>query len=108
VHLNAIRIENFRRLKTAGIDFEKDLTIFVGSNNSGKTSATHAFYFFLSGPQVRFSFHDLSANCWEAFRQIETSGEADQRAFPKITLDLWLSDEEADLHRVIDLLPSLD
>jgi hypothetical protein len=108
VHLDAIRIKNFRRLKEVRVDFEQDLTIFVGPNNSGKTSATHALELFLREPHYKFSIHDFSADCWGVFNQIESRTEVDFAEFPRITLDLWLEVEEADLHRVIDLLPSLD
>lgn len=108
MHLSAIRLENFRRLKEAQIDLEDDLTIFVGPNNSGKTSATHALNLFLAGSQARFSLYDFNADCWGKFSEIEAAALGDVEAFPRITMDLWLSVEESDLHRVVDLLPSLD
>ncbi|MBU3032159.1 AAA family ATPase [Paracoccus marinaquae] len=41
--LNSVAIRNFRRLENVQIDFEDQETLFVGPNNSGKTSATAIF-----------------------------------------------------------------
>ncbi|MCP4409313.1 MAG: ATP-binding protein [Gammaproteobacteria bacterium] len=34
-----VEIQNFRRFRLTHIDFDNETTIFVGANNSGKTSA---------------------------------------------------------------------
>lgn len=47
MRLNSISIRNFRRLRDVEIDFENKETVFVGPNNSGKTSATAAVRSFL-------------------------------------------------------------
>ncbi|WP_183578107.1 AAA family ATPase [Mucilaginibacter sp. X5P1] len=47
MHLQSISVKNFRRLKDVRIDLEKETLIFVGSNNSGKTSATYILHRFL-------------------------------------------------------------
>lgn len=39
MHIKHVEIGNFRKLKTVRIDFASETTIFVGANNSGKTSA---------------------------------------------------------------------
>ena len=105
MHLNAIRIQNFRRLRDVVIDFDDDISIFVGANNSGKTSVVQALQLFLSSSREKFTRHDFSASTWpeiEAF----ANGE-DGAALPEISVDLWFGVEAIDLHRVIDLLPSL-
>lgn len=38
MHIHALRIKNFRRLRDVQIDLNSDISIFVGANNSGKTS----------------------------------------------------------------------
>ncbi|MEO3428825.1 ATP-dependent endonuclease [Pelagibius sp. CAU 1746] len=106
MHLSNVRFHNYRRLMDTKIDFDKDISIFVGANNSGKTSVAQAIHSFLSGSRDRFSFHDISASLWaeiEAFAR----GENDA-ALPWMAIDLWFSVDDDDLHRVIDLLPSLD
>jgi len=106
MHLSNIRLSNFRRLSEVKIDLDRDISIFVGANNSGKTSVAHAMNLFLAGARDRVSFHDISACRWadiEAFTQRE-----DGASLPVMALDLWFEVEADDLHRVIDLLPSLD
>jgi predicted ATP-dependent endonuclease of OLD family len=43
-----IAIQNFRKLKCSQINFSDKETLFVGTNNSGKTSAMDALINFLS------------------------------------------------------------
>ena len=54
----AINIQNFRKLLQCRIDFSKKTTIFVGANNSGKTSAMDALGKFLAGRS--FTFNDIT------------------------------------------------
>ena len=39
MHIQHIEVGNFRKLKAVRIDFSETSTVFVGANNSGKTSA---------------------------------------------------------------------
>lgn len=106
MHLSNIRISNFRRLSDVKVDLDRDISIFVGANNSGKTSVAHAMNIFLAGASDRVTFYDISACRWadiEAFAR----GEEDA-SLPVMALDLWFRVEADDLHRIIDLLPSLD
>lgn len=106
MHLSSIRIKNYRRLADVKIDMDRDISIFVGANNSGKTSVAHAMHFFIGGARDRFSFHDISACRWndiDAFEALQ-----DGAALPVLSIDLWFGVEQEDLHRVIDLLPNLE
>lgn len=109
MHIKCFRVENFRRLKNARVDLEQERTIFVGANNSGKTSATHLFQMFLcQQPRAPFQIYDFTADCWAAFDSFDVDhGDADAE-LPRITFDLWLDVDDDNLHRVLDLLPSLD
>lgn len=109
MHIKAFRVQNFRRLKDARVDLDGDRTIFVGANNSGKTSATHVFQLFL-GHHRRgaFQIYDFTADCWAEFEAFEPASGNAEADLPRITLDLWLDVEFDDLHRVLDLLPGLD
>jgi len=105
MHLNAIRIKNFRRLRDIVIDLDDDISIFVGANNSGKTSVVQALQLFLSSSREKFTLHDISASAWsdiEAF-----ANDEDGAVLPEVSIDLWFGVEAVDLHRVVDLLPSL-
>lgn len=117
MYLHSFRIKDFRRLKDIHIELEKDISVFVGANNSGKTSATQAIQLFMACSKDKFSIHDFSAECWTTLNTIGELKEAGDkevelteilRKFPTITLDLWFSVSAPDLHRVIDILPNLD
>ncbi|UFS72477.1 ATP-dependent endonuclease [Geomonas sp. RF6] len=105
MYLHTLKIRNFRRLKDVQIDLASDISIFVGANNSGKTSASQAVFLFCGGSREKFSIYEFSAECWTA---IDAFGnEAENAKLPTISLDLWFHVDAADLHRVVDLLPSL-
>ncbi len=107
MHIKSFRVQNFRRLKNVRVDLDKKTTIFVGANNSGKTSATHVFQRFLD-PKVRFQIYDFAADCWEEFSNFDpVNGNADLE-LPKIYFDLWFEVDDDNVHRVLDLLPGLD
>lgn len=100
-----IAIRNFRRLERVDIGFEKGETIFVGSNNSGKTSATAAFRCFLG--EKEFKVHDLSVSRVPAIDAFGDGGEAE--VLPTIELDLWFSidPDHISFGRAFTLLPEL-
>ncbi|MES3097708.1 ATP-dependent nuclease [Sphingomonas aerolata] len=103
MHLKKLAVRNFRRLNNVVIDLASDISIFVGANNSGKTSVGHALQLFTG--RGKFSVHDFSANEWP---QIVAFGEGDAGALlPSIEIDVWLEIGADDIHRVVDLLPSL-
>lgn len=106
MYVHSLAFKNFRRLKDTQINFAKDLTIFVGANNSGKTSATHAIELFLSGAKDKFTIHDFCADCWTAFESFSAEGAKSTAVeFPTISLDVWISVDADNLYRVVELLP---
>ncbi len=108
MYLHSYRIQNFRRLRNVHVDLASDISIFVGANNSGKTSATQAIQMFLSGAKDRFSLFDFSAHVWkilDALGEADVAGDSDA-TIPSITLDLWFEVSESDLYLVIPILPS--
>jgi len=48
VHIEFVEIANFRKLLSARVDLSPQTTLFVGANNSGKTSAMLALRRFLT------------------------------------------------------------
>lgn len=106
MYLKNKKIFNYRRLADVKIDLDSQISIFVGANNSGKTSVAHAMHFFVGGARDRVSFHDISACGWSDIDAFEAGQE--DAALPVLSLDLWFAVEQADLHRVIDLLPNLE
>jgi predicted ATP-dependent endonuclease of OLD family len=105
MYLQSFVVRNFRRLRDVKIDLATDATVFVGANNSGKTSAMHVFEYFLA-KTPNFAIYDFSAETWQQFKDFDPAVE--NTTLPAITLDLWFSIDQANLHRVIDLLPDLE
>ena len=70
--LSSVAIRNFRRLEDVSIDIEDRETIFVGPNNSGKTSATAIFRCFLGGRE--FKVHDFSVSRMADFEAFSNTG----------------------------------
>ncbi|NOT78918.1 MAG: ATP-dependent endonuclease [Bacteriovoracaceae bacterium] len=110
--LKALKIQNFRRLKDVLIEIDEDTSIFVGANNSGKTSAAQILQLFLGESKERFSVYEFNMETWADLSN-DKIFDPDHALlgdvkFPKITLDLWFDVEQKDLYRVIDILPKLE
>jgi predicted ATPase len=102
MHLHSYRLRNFRRLRDVHVELASDISIFVGANNSGKTSATQAVQMFLSGGKDAFSLYDFSSHVWSLLDEIgEREGEVAETEFPTISLDLWFEVGAEDLYLVI-------
>ena len=108
MHLHSYRLKNYRRMKDARIELASDISIFVGSNNSGKTSATQAIHAFASGSKDKFSLYDFSSSCWKEFDKLGNppAEGAEVQELPFISLDLWFEVAAIDLLLVMPLLPS--
>ncbi|NQY84988.1 MAG: AAA family ATPase, partial [Alcanivorax sp.] len=104
MQLSNISIRNFRRLKDVEIDFEGRETLFVGPNNSGKTSATAAVRSFLGNRD--FKIHDFSMSC---ILNIDKFDPAQCIDLPSIELDIWFQVDPKSISfgRVFDLATSL-
>lgn len=101
-------IRNFRRLEDVEITLEDSDTIFVGPNNSAKTSATAAFRLFVA-QSADLRIHDFSSPLMALFDAHQVSTESGAAvAFPSMELDLWFSiDPDTEYGRVAQLLPSV-
>ena len=67
----AITIQNFRKLLQCHIEFSEKTTLFVGANNSGKTSAMDALGKFLA--DRNFNFNDITISKRSAINKIGDS-----------------------------------
>jgi putative ATP-dependent endonuclease of OLD family len=105
VKLSSVSIRNFRRLEDVTIEIEDNETIFVGPNNSGKTSATAIFRAFLGARD--FKIHDFSVARIADLDGFVTSN--DDANLPEISLDLWFTIDPNTIAfgRVFTLLPRL-
>ena len=110
----AINIQNFRKLLQCRIDFSKKATIFVGANNSGKTSAMDALGKFLAGRS--FTFNDITISERSGINQIgdrwiqEGCDEPIDLAEwePLVpNMDIWLDVSRNEIHYVAGIIPTL-
>lgn len=120
MNIEFVEVANFRKLLSARVDLSTDTTLFVGANNSGKTSAMLALRRFLTPRRCPFEIHDFTLCHWP---EIEAIGETwirasktgvvtalgvDPWALLLPTLDLWLQVREDEVHRVRDLVPLME
>lgn len=109
-----VEIKNFRKLKSCRIDLSPKSTIFVGANNSGKTSAMFALVKFLKKRQLvleDFTLSNLASISHLGDRYVD---KADLTT-PNIEdwkdlcpfLDVWLEVREDELRYVADIIPTL-
>ena len=64
-----MEIQNFRRLKNCKIELGDKNTLFVGANNSGKTSAMNALVKFLTKSSL-FTINDFTVLNWNTIISI--------------------------------------
>ncbi|MCY1498495.1 AAA ATPase domain protein [compost metagenome] len=69
IHLACVEVCNFRRLAKTRLELDKDTTILVGTNNSGKTSLLTVLRNFLSDAPS-FRAFDISLSQWEKLREL--------------------------------------
>ena len=113
--IDHIFIQNFKKLYRCKIDFSKDTTLFVGANNSGKTSAMDALGKFLAGRP--FIFNDFTISNRELINKIGTQWEISDCEKPESvsnwsdllpSMDVWLDVNSQDIHHVVSIIPTLD
>lgn len=115
--INSIHIQNFRKLQSCAIDFSEKETIFVGANNSGKTTAMDALMIFLKTKS--FKTQDFTLCHWKNLNEVgenwikahelkeeDKSVKLLEQYLP--ILDLWIEVENSELHYVSHIIPTLD
>lgn len=113
-----IDIQNFRKLKKCRIDFSEKETLFVGANNSGKTSAMDALVLFFKAKN-KFTTRDFTLSNWKNINSIgeswlkesekeklDFSIEKWENLIP--TMDIWINVKPNQIHYVHHLIPTLD
>lgn len=117
MNIDFVKIKNFRKLHSCKIEFSSEETIFVGANNSGKTTAMDALITFLK--KKDFKTQDFTITNWSELNRVaktwvtkETLDETDKSLNllePHLpSLDLWINVEESELHYVSHIIPTLD
>lgn len=114
MRITSITIQNFRKLLECHIDISEQTTLFVGANNSGKTSAMDALAKFLANRS--FVFNDITIAKRIDINRIGTKWvEADcqqpadlldwDAIVPK--MDIWLDVTSNEMHYVASIIPTL-
>src|SRR5699024_4874225 len=123
--IKSIEIKNYKQLKDTKIYLNDEQSIFVGANNSGKTSAIQAISNFLSGEQ-NFGIYDFTLSNWPRLNQIfdelmrSNSRENEKEnetiknklqneaanLFPSMKVILQINEHE--LYHVQELIPTLN
>ena len=77
VRIDFVEIANFRKLLSTRVGLSPEKTVFVGANNSGKTTAITALRYFLADRErPRFCFNDFTLAHWPAINAMGDSWEA--------------------------------
>jgi GTPase SAR1 family protein len=119
MHIELIEIGNFRKLLGVRVGFSKKTTVFVGANNSGKSSAMVALrHFLVERDRLSFSLNDFTLSHWRSIDMMGRSWEeakAKDEVLPAphwsgVTpfLDVWLDVPKSEAHFVQKLIPTLD
>jgi len=118
--IDFVEIQNFRKLKSCRVEIALQETIFVGANNSGKTSAMDAMILFLKKSRRKnIATTDFTLSNWSYINQIGIQWiSATDDNMPDLTLEQWfpylptidilLDVNDTDIHHIIHLLPTLD
>ncbi|MDR0920246.1 MAG: ATP-binding protein [Oscillospiraceae bacterium] len=116
MQISKISIKDFRRLKNVNIDFSSETTLFVGANNSGKTSAMDALRKFLVNSDV-FVYNDISVTnrininkIGETWTIPDSEKPSDSQLWLNMlpAMDVWLNVEEYEYHYVSSIIPTLE
>ena len=111
MHIAFVEIQNFRKLKACRVEIADQETVFVGANNSGKTSAMDALILFLRKDRRKdIATTDITLSNWSSLNKLGSHTDIDIDAWLPLlpSIDVWLRAEKEDLHRIVHLLPTLD
>ena len=111
--IDRITVKNYRLLKDFNMDFEDDLSLVVGKNNTGKTSLLTVMNKFLnSSDKARFTFDDFNIDLKNHIKDLMEGEEVDSENFVPVGIEMKLlikyneADSLANLSRVMmDLDP---
>lgn len=118
--ISFVDVQNFRKLKNCRVELAAKETVFVGSNNSGKTSAMDAMIAFLKKSRRKdISTSDFTLSNWKDINKIANewmsvkdanelnlSMSAWRLLVP--SLDIWLEVKNNEVHYVSHIIPTLD
>ncbi|QTZ93787.1 ATP-dependent nuclease [Streptomyces auratus] len=91
-----VEVKNFRLLHDVSVNFEQDVTVCVGRNNTGKTSLAEVLSKFLRSGEISLRVEDFSADSYvefaNAYRKFSSGDEAAAREIlPEISVKVFLA-----------------
>lgn len=118
MRIELVEVGNFRKLLAVRVGFAAEKTVFVGANNSGKTSAMVALrHFLVERERSNFTLNDFTLShwpavdamgrAWEAAKAVDEALPAPNWSGVAPFLDVWLQVEKAEAHYVQKLIPTL-
>lgn len=107
-----IKIENYRLLKSFCMDLEKDLSLVIGKNNTGKTSLLSVMEEFINGSdRNKFSFDDFNIDFKKELKSIIENPVVAENDYSPIGIKLKLFiqyDAKDDLSNISTVMMDLD
>lgn len=104
MYIKEISIRNFRILSESKMDFESDLCLMIGRNNTGKTSFMVLFEKFMKG--LNFDFNDFSVKQREKILKIDSDTDETELAI-QLLLSIQYEDND-DLCNISEFIVDLD
>ncbi|MFH0812580.1 MAG: AAA family ATPase [Pseudomonadota bacterium] len=92
-YIEKIKLQNFKRFRTFSVDFDKDLNILVGDNESGKSTILSAINLVLSGSIARLESIGLESLFNTEVIQKFLNSEKDYDNLPTLLIELYLNEQ---------------
>lgn len=109
MQITKLEVENFRLLKGFSMDLEKELSLVIGKNNTGKTSILSVLDKFLN-EKIKFTYDDFNIDFKKELEELIKLADAPEEFTPKgIKLKIFIDyDDKDDLSNVSRVLMDLD
>jgi putative ATP-dependent endonuclease of OLD family len=104
MRVTKINIQNFRLLRNISVDLEKNLSVIIGKNNTGKTSFLLCLEKFIGSSSTKntFTFEDLNSEIKDHLLKVVEGKEPNEKSIG-VTLKVFIEyDEKDDLENIGD------
>ncbi|CRL98242.1 ATP-dependent nuclease [Pseudomonas sp. 8 R 14] len=104
MRVTKIKIQNFRLLKDISVDLERNLSVIIGKNNTGKTSFLLCLEKFIGSAATRntFTFEDLNSEIKDHLLKVVSGTEPNENSIG-IALKIFIEyDDDDDLQNIGD------
>lgn len=93
MYIKKILLKNFKKFESLDLDFNKDVNIFVGDNESGKSTILQAIDLVIRGSVSRIEEIGINRLMNSAAVEKFNSNERSYENLPEIVVELYLSDD---------------